>query len=258
MVKSMSPSLSGCLNTENSPLHRGVPEQQTDPMHRANELRLTVAPTHASRDWKVPKGLLHKRRHQLRRGSSARKHTVCQPFALVCSLANEILDSNPAGAGEPFRRFARCPVWTEGGRKGRSSPRSFQVRLAGCDSLDQQREAARGGEALNVCKVDRLLSEPFADPVGEGCAQLGQGDRRQFLGTNFDQQVTRCVQLPPPLVLAHREAEGFPALEIDLGHGPCQGANTQNEPLALGHRDRASRIQEIEGVGRLEHLLVGR
>jgi hypothetical protein len=43
-----------------------------------------------------------------------------------------------------------------------------------------------------------------------------------------------------------------------LGHGARQVADAADVGGALGHADGAARVQQVEAVGGLEHLLVGR
>src|SRR5688572_16078853 len=56
----------------------------------------------------------------------------------------------------------------------------------------------------------------------------------------------------------HREAEPLARLVVGLGHGTRQRAHAADIRLALGDRDRAARIQQVEGVRGLHHHLVAR
>src|SRR5262249_2161111 len=45
-----------------------------------------------------------------------------------------------------------------------------------------------------------------------------------------------------------RKAELLACAEISVGHGARQGAHAQDITLALGHRQGATRIQQVEGM----------
>ena len=55
-----------------------------------------------------------------------------------------------------------------------------------------------------------------------------------------------------------REAQLLALLVVRPGHRLGQRAHAQDVALALGHADRTARIQQVEGVAGLHHLLVGR
>src|SRR5262249_33682449 len=61
---------------------------------------------------------------------------------------------------------------------------------------------------------------------------------------------------PPGLVLQQREAERLAALEVSAGDPRGERADPEDVALPLGHRDRAARIEQVEGVRGLQHLLV--
>ena len=56
----------------------------------------------------------------------------------------------------------------------------------------------------------------------------------------------------------HGEAQACAAVQIALAHGAGQVPDAANVSCALGHRDGAAGVQQVEGVGGLEHLLVSR
>src|SRR3954467_4873574 len=58
--------------------------------------------------------------------------------------------------------------------------------------------------------------------------------------------------------LQAREAELLALCHVGFGHGARQGTDAQDVALALGHADRAARIEQIEGVAGLADLLVAR
>lgn len=54
----------------------------------------------------------------------------------------------------------------------------------------------------------------------------------------------------------HGEAQARAAVQVALAHGARQVADAADVGGALGYRDGAARVQQVEGVGGLEHLLV--
>src|SRR6185436_19697696 len=60
------------------------------------------------------------------------------------------------------------------------------------------------------------------------------------------------------LAIFHWEAEAFAGLEISLGHRAGEGPYPPNVGGALGHRDRAARVEQVEGMRGLHHHLVAR
>src|SRR5215469_2068909 len=59
------------------------------------------------------------------------------------------------------------------------------------------------------------------------------------------------------LSLQQREAQRFTAREIGTRHGARQGADPEDVALPLGDGNGTPRIEQIESVRGLEHLLVG-
>src|SRR5690606_11071056 len=61
-----------------------------------------------------------------------------------------------------------------------------------------------------------------------------------------------------PRARCQRKAQALAAVVIALRHGARQGADAADVGGALGHGNGAARVQQVEGVGGLEHLLIGR
>src|SRR5215469_1600038 len=56
--------------------------------------------------------------------------------------------------------------------------------------------------------------------------------------------------------LEQRKAERLAAREVGASHRARERADSEEVALPLGNRDRAPRIEEVEGVRGLQHLLV--
>src|SRR6185312_5757939 len=54
-----------------------------------------------------------------------------------------------------------------------------------------------------------------------------------------------------------REPQRLPTLVVSPRHAACERAHAQNIALALRHRDRAPRIQQVERMRSFQHLLIG-
>src|SRR5439155_8793910 len=63
---------------------------------------------------------------------------------------------------------------------------------------------------------------------------------------------------PRILVLQHREPELLARIEVSLRDEFRERSHAAYVGLALGHRDRAARIEQVEGVRALQHHLVAR
>ncbi len=136
-----------------------------------------------------------------------------------------------------------------------------------------------GGEALGL-----QLREQHA---GEGVAELLQGLRGQLFDEQFNEKIRMghggvsrsAVPAPSGGVLLlrwllsglgdvgqhfvgpgtgrHGEAQARAAVQVAAGHGAREVADAADVGGALGHGNGAARIQQVEAVRGLEHLLVG-
>src|SRR6185369_7777333 len=66
------------------------------------------------------------------------------------------------------------------------------------------------------------------------------------------------LQVRHPLARRHRETQAFAAVVITLGDAARQVADAADVRRAFSDADRAARIQQVEAVRGLEHLLVSR
>ena len=64
------------------------------------------------------------------------------------------------------------------------------------------------------------------------------------------------MHLRHPFARGQRKAQTFTAVKVTLCHGARQVADAADIGCALGHRDRAARVQQVEAVRSFEHLLV--
>ena len=89
-----------------------------------------------------------------------------------------------------------------------------------------------------------LLGQTLADHLGQifGGARLHAGG--DFLGEEFEQKLSHVLRL----------LAGEPAFAAGFG----KGAHAADIGLALGDRDHAARIEQIEAVAGLDALVIGR
>src|SRR5579859_2655993 len=157
-------------------------------------------------------------------------------------------------------------------RRGRASPRSGQ---AGADATPERR--LRGGA---VRRRPRCGSWPAAVPWSGPGLRSAPGRPAPVCAGSWA-EAPRCrsrpgkaawpTSLPHSLLrlssswprsflstVQHREAQDLPGVVIGLSHAACERAHPQDVALAFRHGDGAARVQEVEGMGGLQHLLVGR
>ena len=70
--------------------------------------------------------------------------------------------------------------------------------------------------------------------------------RRQLLGEELDEQ--RGLIAAHCGLAEHREAKALARLVVGLRHGTREAAHAADVGGALGDRDRAARIEQVEGV----------
>ena len=150
----------------------------------------------------------------------------------------------PRSRGGP-RRFRCCSGCREASRRTRTASR--------------RGVAKRGDRAVRECPPCRAR---VSTPAAKACSSV----RSAFGGSSSVPSSTRKSRrssfmpplLPAPSAVQQREAERLAALVVRLRHRARERAHAQDVALPLGHRDGAARIEQVEGVRGLEHLLVGR
>ena len=188
----------------------------------------------------------------------ARHEEQRRPLALIQLLQSaSTVDAAAFRKGECGARGLAVAV--ECGTHGRPAPLDVLIRLRDSEAFHP---APRGGAACE--RADLAVRQ--AAPARARCARReanarsssGKRLRRQLLGAEFDQEIPLRHACERLLWHQHREAQRLAAGVVRLRHGARQRAHAQDVALALGHGDRAARIQQVEGVRGLQHLLVGR
>ena len=98
-------------------------------------------------------------------------------------------------------------------------------------------------------------------PSANARSSSGKRQRRQLFGAQLHEEIAhRVVAHAGTFVPAASigKPERFAAVVVGLRDGTRQRAHAQDVALAFGDRDRLARVQQVEGVRGLHHLLVRR
>src|ERR1019366_8931408 len=138
-----------------------------------------------------------------------------------------------------------------------SSPRARTVTTASpcsatspCAGRTQRRGRRGAPSALSAATLRRAARR-------EEARSRAPPSRRLLLGRHGALRSELGPHFLAPGLRRHGKAESGPALEIALRHAPRQGADAADVGSALGDADGAARLEQIEAVRRLQHLLVG-
>ena len=178
------------LRAEDFGIDHGVPEQQHQPVHRAGEAAVALAPAHRLGNGHAGQGLGHDLRQQVG-GLRARLHGA-QDEALALVVGG-LFQRGPVDAGlgrEAFQRPGRLAFGIERDVEVRPQHFAALLGLLHGHAGQQHGEAARGVERLRVVAPagDAALVERGDHAVEKGLGQTRQGLDREFLGTEFDQK----------------------------------------------------------------------
>src|SRR5690606_36108664 len=191
---------------------------------------------------------------------------------LASLVRSSVVHSTPALAAKPSS--ARVGLPSASRAMFRYGP-STSERCSGCSvptpgSSTASRRGVYSGRAPVASTATPRFCSAATTPSKKACARPGSA----LTGSSsVPSSISRgsCVLMDVPVVdaaagkgarsravLQSREAELLALGVVGLGHGLGQGAHAQDVALALGHRDGAARVQQVEGVAGLAHLLVGR
>ena len=234
-------------------------QQHRDGMYRTHELHVGVAPTHQFRDRQFSQRGADHAGQQLLRRLAFDVGAVHQPLALVGHQAFRLIDGDAAAARPAFGRFARFAFGVErlGDRRA-----AFSISRSACAALRLATFSARRRGAANQ------LTSPCSRPaLSSSAVKLAAKDsarerrlRRQLFRADFHQEslLSHGCLLVLVLLVAHREAQRFAGSVVGFGNGFGQRADAQNVALTLGHRNRLARVQQVEGMARLQDAFIGR
>lgn len=168
--------------------NHAITVQQHDPVHGSHELHATRSPAHAFGDWQSGERRLDLRRQQGSRSLTRDVLAPCQPLATLAADAQQRVDADTAAARKTECRSTWLAVGVECGCHGRAELLCHGIRLGRGDVLDVYREPARGGVPAGCAVCDALFVEACNERVRERLRQRAQALRREFLGTDLDQQ----------------------------------------------------------------------
>src|SRR4051812_39323720 len=137
---------------------------------------------------------------------------------------------------------AATPVMCAASRRGEAKAVSFESPVA--------RPCAFSCSSNTPAKESPSFRSAFG-----GSSSTNSSTRRLFVAIASGRLLLHCGH---PLARCHREAEPLAALVVTLRDAARQVADAADVGGAFRHADRAARIQQVEAVRGLEHLLVRR
>ena len=261
-MKAVAAGVAPRSDPEDSGLDDLGSEEQHDPVNRPHELRVAVSPAHATGDRKLGECRLDHVRNEVRGGGAAAPRPGVRPRSPWGSRAGEGAGVHPAGAGESESGVG-CPSLSNAA--ARAGPRRSRVRPGTLPGTPRAMRASRGGrEGFDRLAGETDPREPLAHRVRERFGEAAEALRRELLGADLREEVapSGLSHRPPPSrtrarCVAAGESRAARAGKPGSGRAPRDRAHTQEVALALGHRERSSRVEEVEDVRCLEDHLVG-
>ena len=116
-------------------------------------------------------------------------------------------------------------------------------------------EPARRAVNVHLADGDAVLGEPLRDESLQGVERRRDEPGRDFLGADFEQQFEGTHAALPDW--SRRMTHLFTLLGVSLRDRARQVAHAADEAGALGDADGAARVEEVEGMGALERVVVG-
>ena len=171
-----------------------------------------------------------------------------------------------------FGKTHRCrqghAVLVEGLVGGWTLDPILAVGLVRGERVDRDDEPTRRGKYAHIPMLETKLIQQSRKPLYELVPGRIHIAGRQFFDADLQQERRWTVdngrwgrQRQRSMVYGLFKQRIFQLLAlffIAFRDPPCQLTHPPEIGLALGHADRAARIQDIEGVRRLEHIIVGR
>lgn len=197
-VEAMSARTRAGIRVEQTRLQGLVAESHHDPMNGPHELGIAATPAHALRDRQAIESALDDGRQQRRRGGTGLAALELQKLSLALGHATERFERDTAALGERGRRTRRCARFVERRVDGRAAPLDplHGLHLGECTNEHGQ-PAGRGvGDDTVVGEGGGI--ETCAKALGQCALEFGQGERRQFFGAEFEQEIASAHGAPPP------------------------------------------------------------
>jgi hypothetical protein len=195
-------------------------------------------------------------------GSPLRCERCTNHAPLSVSSFSSAATSTPQLCAKPSSALLGLPWASRPALTAGAAPLLRLVGLLRRDRPDQHasRRGLHSARAAPLSNATPRFLEAGDHAVAERLRELRQRLGRQLLRTELDEQRLALFahRAHAAACLEAREAEPLAPGVIRLGHGLGQRAHAQDVALALGHADRAARVQQVERVRGLAHLLVGR
>ncbi len=192
MMETMTVAVATGAVAEQLQVQHVVAEQRDDPVHRSQEALLATAPAHRLGQRQRRHRLLDQRRQQRARIRTGLALAMHEPFALVAGDPLQRSPLDPAGLGETEQRAGGLTLAIQAGRHRRTTPLAVLIGLLERDCGDLHRQPARRPQrdAALGGKGDASLAQPLQQPVAQVLSQPGQAGGREFLATQFKQQIS--------------------------------------------------------------------
>src|SRR6185436_10871846 len=153
--------------------------------------------------------------------------------ATPCFLANPATDATGAPAEGPVTSFSSLAARSATSRTSTARRRGVARSCSYLPPLGA-RPSATSSSRMPLAKA-----VPRADSAFGGSSSVSSSTSRL-------------------LAIFHWKAESLAGLVVGLCHGACERADPPYVGRALGHRDRAARVEQVEGMRGLHHHLIPR
>ena len=179
----------------------------------------------------------------------------------------QVGDGQPAAAGEPFAGLGRRAVGAEGDVDARTAEALGLGLLPRRDAVHEHGDAARRDEHAQVgapkscgsrrASASRRSASPASSPSPPQLAQrptrrTGTAALRSRSQSRVSRLTTRVSAVRPP------DSVRSLYLEVEARDLARQVAHAGDVRRAVGDADHAARVEQVEGVAALEHVVVGR
>ena len=196
-METVAARLATGFRVENSGGNDVLAKEQYQPVNRPYKLGAARTPAHPLRDRQGIERGLDNPRQQTRGWRAGLAAFEQQEFALAFLDPAKRRDRRATGLCKCGRRACRLATGIEGRIDRRSASALRLGRLCLRESADQYREASRCCVRLERRESNARGAEPAANPFCKRGLEFAQGQRRQFLGTEFHQQIAGAHALLP-------------------------------------------------------------
>jgi len=186
--ETMAARVPRAVHAEQLGLDHLIAVQHHQPVQRAHEAVVVIAPTHRLGDRQRLDGFGEDFRQQHRqRLADALRHQH-EAFALVGGLACQRGDVHALPGGETAQRRRGLAIGIQRRGHGRAQRARFAIGLARCQRLHMHRQAPRRAVVARGAQREAVPRQPGMHGFGQRARQRIHRANRQFLDAQLDQQ----------------------------------------------------------------------